>query len=328
VHRILLGNAVFEGENAVYLLGADADGPTTLVDVGANTPAVREDLEAGLADAGLALAAVDQVLLTHHHADHVGLAGAVQAASDATVSAHAADAPLIARDDDAWAAVEARHDALFDEWGMPDDARADLRAFLDGHDVRGDPADVTPFDDGAAFDAGETDLEAVHLPGHAAGLVGFAADLDGERVLFSGDAVLPHYTPNVGGADVRVDDAIAQYADSLVRVVEGDYDRIYPGHRDPIDDPSGRALDILAHHRDRTRNVVDALRDLGTADAWTVSAHLFGDLEHIHILHGPGEAWAHLEHLADAGIVEKVAEGYRLVETEPDVAGLFPEPVR
>ena len=55
-----------------------------------------------------------------------------------------------------------------------------------------------------------------------------------------------------------------------------------------------------------------------------MSAHLFGDLSAIHILHGPGEAYAHLDHLAAHGIVERTNEGYRIVESDPALDGLFP----
>ncbi|NIS34090.1 MAG: MBL fold metallo-hydrolase, partial [Actinobacteria bacterium] len=60
-------------------------------------------------------------------------------------------------------------------------------------------------------------------------------------------------------------------------------------------DPAGRARTILEHHRDRTRRVIDALDERGPTDAWGVSEALFGDLEGVHIMHGPGEAWAHLD---------------------------------
>jgi hypothetical protein len=56
-----------------------------------------------------------------------------------------------------------------------------------------------------------------------------------------------------------------------------------------------------------------------------VSAALFGDLDEIHILHGPGEAYAHLAHLAAAGVVERRGRQYALT-TDPetvDVAELF-----
>lgn len=324
VHRIQLDNALFEGRNAIYLFGADRDGPTTLVDTGVATASVREALRDGLAAAGIAAEDLDRVLLTHYHADHAGLAGTLQAESDATVHVHRADAPMVAREEGSWQALRDRHLSAFEAWGMPDEERDELLAFLDAHDdIAGDPVDVEPFEDGATFEAGSTTLEAVHLPGHAMGLCGFEGEIDGETALLSGDALLPKYTPNVGGADVRAENPLAKYLDSLARIVDADYDRAYPGHRDPIEDPTERARTIHRHHRDRTERVIEVLREHGSADAWSVSAHLFGDLQNIHVLHGPGEAAAHLEHLAVHGLVERSEGQYRLVESDPDPAPLF-----
>jgi glyoxylase-like metal-dependent hydrolase (beta-lactamase superfamily II) len=322
VKRIQLGNTVFEGNNDVYVLDGD---PVTLVDTGIAVPDVEADLREGLAEFGIAFADVEQILLTHWHYDHSGLAGTIQAAGDATVRAHSADAPLVAGEEDAIRAARSYRKGLFDEWGIPADKREELQRYLDRDDVLvGRAADVTPFEDGDVFRAGDRDLEAVHLPGHAAGLCGYAFEGESGTEVFSGDAVLPKYTPNVGGADVRVEDPLATYADSLVRFAEREFARAWPGHRDPIDDPTGRALTILEHHRQRTRNVVDVLREHGPADAWTVSAHLFGELSEIHILHGPGEAYAHLDHLENAGAIERDGDEYRLLETDPDVDALFP----
>ena len=321
MERISLGNTVFEGENNVYLLDGDT---VALVDTGIATPDVRADLSEGLSAYGLSFADVDELFLTHWHHDHAGLAGAVQAESDATVYVHEADAPMVAGESDAVDRFHALQNRKFDEWGIPEDPRAELEAYLEHHgDLGGQPADVTVVDDGDTFELGGLTLTAVHLPGHAAGLTAYLVD-DGSEA-FVGDAILPKYTPNVGGADVRVDRPLERYVESLGRLVDLDLDRAYPGHRDPIDDPTGRALTILDHHRERTRRVVDVLAEHGPCDAWTVSAHLFGDLEEIHILHGPGEAYAHLDHLAAAGVVEHIDEGYALADPEVDVAALFPD---
>ncbi|GAB7010232.1 MBL fold metallo-hydrolase [Halorubrum trueperi] len=351
--RIQLGNTVFEGENDVYLL----DGETiALVDTGVALPDAREDLETGLAEYGVAFADVDAIALTHWHPDHAGLAGEIQAASDADVYVHEADAPLV---DGTETPLFADHDLqreTFDRWGMPADDRDRLTDFFASvsADLSGRPADVTPIADGDAIDAGGVGLEAVHLPGHTAGLTGFAfdprevpghepvggagsgADRDPNREptatggstapeeLFAGDALLPRYTPNVGGADVRVDRPLAAYARSLARIVDRDFDAAHPGHRERIDDPSRRAAEVLDHHRHRTRRVLSVLADDGPATAWEVSAALFGDLVDIHVLHGPGEAFAHLDHLADAGVVEPDGTAYHLVDPDPDVDALFP----
>ncbi|WP_144924074.1 MBL fold metallo-hydrolase [Halorubrum salsamenti] len=337
--RIQLGNTVFEGENDAYLL----DGETTaLVDTGVALPDVRAELEAGLAEHGVAFADVDAIALTHWHPDHAGLAGEIQAEGDADVYVHEADVSLVDGTESPLFLDRDLQRETFDRWGMPEPDRERLTAYFDAvsADLSGRPADVTTFADGDAIDAGGVALEAVHLPGHTAGLTGFAFDPreapDHEPVgsdrgragpgeeLFAGDALLPRYTPNVGGADVRVKGALAAYAESLARIVARDFDAAHPGHRERIDDPSRRAATILDHHRHRTRRVLDVLAGGGPATAWEVSAALFGELSEIHVLHGPGEAFAHLDHLADAGVVESDGTAYRLVDPEPDVDALFP----
>lgn len=334
--RITLGNEVFEGRNNSYVL---REGATVLVDTGAAIPSVEDDLTRGLADLGQSYADVDAIVLTHRHADHAGLAGAIQAESGATVYVHDDDSPLVEGDPAARAAERTRMREVFDEWGMPSEARAELESFFESTSgLDGDPVEVTPVRGGETVTVGDVSLEVVHLPGHTAGQVAYAFDGERGREAFVGDAILPKYTPNVGGADLLVDRPLERYVDSLLEIVDRDWERAWPGHRDPIDDPARRAAVILEHHRERTDRVLDVLREYGPADAWTVSAHLFGDLEEIHILHGPGEAYAHLDHLERAGLLEtmRLPAGddtdtdrnriqYRLLDADASADRLFPD---
>ncbi|MFC6835571.1 MBL fold metallo-hydrolase [Halomarina ordinaria] len=329
MRAISLGNTAFEGLNNAYLLEGEV---TTLLDTGVSTDETREQLRAGLADHGLGFEDIEQVLLTHFHADHAGLAGEIQEAGGAVVRVHEADRPLVEQDPDAEEALAARQQSLLDEWGMPADAQAELLDFLGNqHDISGRPATVETVEPGDIVLAGDRELEVVYLPGHTDGLCGYAFESDyrsfagasGDE-LFSGDALLPYYTPNVGGADVRVERPLERYLGTLSTLVERDYARAWPGHRGPIVDVAGRAADIVVHHRERTDRVLDVLDAHGPADAWTVSAHLFGDLRYIHILHGPGEAYAHLGHLEAAGVVDRNGREYEVVDRDADLDALFP----
>jgi glyoxylase-like metal-dependent hydrolase (beta-lactamase superfamily II) len=314
VHTIRLDNAVFEGDNVVYLLDPPA-GPTTLIDAGVATQPVRDGLEAGFDDAGVAIEDLDRILLTHWHSDHAGLAGDLQADSGAEVYVHEADAPLVDGSGfDAWQDERSR---FFERWGIPPEPLAELIDFLGKPDaLAGVDADVTTFTHGERFPLGpgsgpdgDADaLRAIHLPGHADGHAIYAYERRAEA--FVGDVILPKYTPNVGGADPRVDRPLPTYRSSLRWLAGTDLDRAWPGHRDPIDDPAGRAEEILTHHDERTERTRDALAAVGPATPWEVGAELFGDLENIHIMHGPGEAWAHLEALAETeGIERREADG-------------------
>jgi glyoxylase-like metal-dependent hydrolase (beta-lactamase superfamily II) len=326
--RITLGNEEFEGRNNAYVLVDEEQDELALIDTGVATDGIRADLRDGLAERGYEFADVDHVVLTHFHVDHAGLAGDIQDESGATVYVHEADAPLVEQEPNAVEAVEERRAELLDKWGVPEADQEELRAFLDvAYHLEGAPAETTPIEDGTVLEVGGVTLETIHAPGHAAGLccfeIGDGTADDGAEA-FVGDTILPVYTPNVGGADVRVDRPLEKYAEALRTIVDRDYDRIWPGHRDPIEEPTDRARTILEHHRERTENVLDVLDEHGPADAWTVSAHLFGDLEGIHIIHGPGEAYAHLDHLRHEGVVGYDDGEYSLEEGEADLEALVP----
>ncbi|ARS90094.1 MBL fold metallo-hydrolase [Natrarchaeobaculum aegyptiacum] len=312
MERISLSNGAFEGNNNAYLFAGGED--VVLVDTGDWMPATREQLEAEFDDRGVSFSDVDRIFLTHWHQDHTGLAGEIQAESGAEVYAHEADAPLIEGDEETWEAMRDTQETYFEEWGMPEAKQVELRERIVRNDEPIELPSVTPFEDGDTFTVNGTELTAVHTSGHAAGLCLFEFERDGNREILSGDALLPVYTPNVGGADVRVDRPLERYLRALQSIVDADYDRAWPGHRDPIDDPAARAAHIIHHHEERSYRVLDALDRLGPCDTWTVSDDLFGDLESIHILHGPGESYAHLEHLERDGTVVREGTEYRLAD--------------
>ncbi len=310
MRQLSLSNATFEGNSNAYLLEAGSE--TVLVDSGDSTDVSRDQLRSMLRDSGQTFADIDRILLTHWHGDHVGLAGEIQAAGGATVNVHTADAPLVRGDADAWDTLQASWRDYLETWGVPPGKREELYEYLPGREFVSTTPTVEPIADGARFRFGDTRLTARHAPGHAAGLCVYERDDD---VAFSGDALLPKYTPNVGGADVRVDRPLAKYLATLKSIVAADYDRVWPGHRDAIDSPTARAREIIHHHEERSLRVLEALATHGPCETWQVSDHLFGALEAIHILHGPGESYAHLEHLSHTGAVYCEGTEYDLTDT-------------
>ncbi|SDJ42870.1 Glyoxylase, beta-lactamase superfamily II [Halovenus aranensis] len=317
MERIALTNKTFEGNNNAYLF---ADGSeTVLVDTGDRLPGTYDQLESQLDDHGVAVGDVDRIFLSHWHGDHRGLAGPIQNESGATVYVHEADAPLVGGDEAAWEAMVDTQTDYFDRWGMPDAKQDAVMEVLDSVAWQDEPPDVTTMADGDTFQVNETTLNVVHAPGHSVGLCLFELDdgTEGTDVL-SSDALLPKYTPNVGGADVRVERPLDQYVDTLRAIASADYDRAWPGHRSVIDDPTDRAEYIIDHHEERSYRVLDALRRHGPCDTWTVSDDLFGELHSIHILHGPGESYAHLEHLEREGYIHRDGTEYQLADGVAD----------
>ena len=309
--RISLSNTAFEGNNNVYLF--DEGSKTVLVDTGDHSEETKQQLLAALATHDLGFADIDQIILTHWHHDHVGLAGYIQQASGAPIHVHEADAALVRRDKPTWMKLWEDMEAYYDEWGIPQEKQDALGEAIIRERAFDTPLEVRGFADGDQFTINDTTLRAVHVSGHAEGLCVFEIhDETDSREILSSDALLPEYTPNVGGADLRVDRPLQRYLEALQHIIDAGYTKAWPGHRDPIDDPAGRAQYIIHHHEQRAWRVLDALQRLGPSDVWTVSADLFGTLDGIHILHGPGEAYAHLTHLVEAGDVLHEESVYRI----------------
>jgi len=111
---------------------------------------------------------------------------------------------------------------------MPAEEQRTLDEWLSEHETESEAPSVETFEDGDTFSFNGHELTVAHRPGHAAGLCLFECDLDGRRDVFCGDAVPPVYTPNVGGADVRVEQPLPKFLRSLQQIVDADYDRAGP----------------------------------------------------------------------------------------------------
>ncbi len=321
MHRISLDNEEFEGNNTVYLL--DSGDGIGLIDTGIATTQTRADLQEGLVDAGYSFDSIDTIVLTHWHPDHSGLAGEIQQASGATVYVHEADTELARGDQDALDAYAALQRDRFERWGIPEGKLTEILDFLSSWEhVRGAPAEVHTVSDGDRIQIGDTSLTVRHAPGHTDGSA--LLELDNDDVAFVGDTVLPVYTPNIGGADARVERPLATYLETLTSIASAGYDRLLPGHRSAIEHPAARAVEIIEHHHHRTERVLQVLEEHGPADPWTVSAHLFGDLHAVHIMHGPGEASAHLEHLHDHGVIDLEGGEYGPPTDDVSAADVLP----
>lgn len=323
--RIPIRNPAFEMEgvnNAYLVLSGDA---VAIVDGGVPDPVTRREIEDALAARDLAVEDVDHVFLTHWHPDHAGAAAFVQERSGAAVHVHEADAPLVEGDPAAYEDLTAAYMAAFDAWGMPPRAY-DAVAAGPGRDPEerrdaGGPVAVQPFVGGETFEIGDLAVRAVHAPGHTAGETVFAV-CDGRREAFTGDALLPEYTPNVGGADPRLDDALERHLDTLSRIADGAYERALPGHREPIDAPEARAAEVIRHHRIRAAEIVALLEAEGPLGTWEVTVSLFDELRGHHTFLAAGETDAHLAYLTRAGILAETEDGYRTTGVE-GLDGLF-----
>ncbi|MFQ5741160.1 MAG: MBL fold metallo-hydrolase [Acidobacteriota bacterium] len=307
IYRIAVPNPYFESDVNVWII---AGRPLTMIDTGIGTPEALRALEEGLQKHGFHLEEVEQVILTHKHPDHMGLAKVVGERSGASVFVHQEDWPDVTH------FQERREHFLrvtlerLKDWGAPESEVDALKQALTlaGGLARSAPAE--PLREGQRLVAGEGEIEVLHMPGHTQGSI----CLRYHDFLFSGDHLLPDYTPNVGAGDLERSGMLGRFLDSLSRLLSLQDGQllVLPGHGQSIQDPVSRIQHILQHHRERDQAILDALRTGPPRSVYEIAQALFGQLKSFHIVLGAGEVNAHLELLEEKGLVFRSRRGYVL----------------
>ncbi len=256
----------------VYALELEGGG-VALVDAGWDTDEAWTSLTDGLAVAGGSIDDVRAVLVTHIHPDHYGLAGRVREASGAWIGLHPADAVML----------ESRY-------GNTDQLLAEMTHFLADSGV---PADKLPdlafasmvvksmvtmaepdmlFEDGKEIELPGWNLRTIWTPGHSPGHVCFySAD---QRLLLSGDHVLPRITPNISVHTQQFPNPLGDYLESLLKVQNLGTEEVLPGHEYRFADLGARLEEIIRHHADRLDEIEQVLRDRPGSTAWDITVRL------------------------------------------------------
>lgn len=293
----------------------------TIVDPGPNSEESWAGVTAALADADLAVDDVEQVIITHPHPDHFGLASRIREAGDDVLASPIA-AAIMADFEGHFEYEREFFGDYFRRCGLPQ-STADTVTDLPQTFLNYAPSVETDrqLESGDVVTVAGTDLAVTETMGHAASELIFSYETASERRAIVGDHVLPKITPNPqlqappshGGKRPR---PLPHYNRSLDRLAEEPYDRMLPGHREEITDPPGRIAEIRESHEERTENVI-ALVD-GPTTAFDVMDGLFPDLPATEIFQGMSEALGHLDVLEDRGRVERQETDDRIVYERSD----------
>jgi len=249
----------------LYALGK---GPITLIDTCLKAPGALEYVSAALHEAGLDIANVDRIIITHGHMDHFGLANAIRKATGHPVECfiHAQDRWQISSENFGKEMWSEEANALMAMAGMPLEEKEKVKKRFAGFRELGDPLDqVSVFEDGTAFEGDGYHLKVIHTPGHTPGSCCIYEV--GQKILFSGDTLIKHITPNplmVIKRNKLLDPgykSLKAYSRSLDRLAGLDVKYVFTGHGEYIKDLPGLISTYKRHHRERMELVWKALHN-------------------------------------------------------------------
>lgn len=117
------------------------------------------------------------------------------------------------------------------------------------------PGVQRPLADDEVVEVGGLHLRALHTPGHTPEHHCYL--LEEARTIFCGDLMAGSGTVIVGGGEGE----LAQYLDSLRRLLGLAPDRILPGHGPAMDDPAAKIREYLDHRQLRENQILSVLSD-------------------------------------------------------------------
>jgi glyoxylase-like metal-dependent hydrolase (beta-lactamase superfamily II) len=282
-----------------------------LVDTGWNTEESFEEIQKSLKEAGTSIKGISQILVTHIHPDHYGMAGRIQKLSGAIIYLHEIENTAI---DSRYVNMEellGQNAQWLSRNGVPTEETGDIRdASLDIVDLVVPAKPDVILHGGETITTGEFTFKVIWTPGHSPGHVClYEPD---KKILLSGDHILPTITPNIGRHPQSAENPLATYLESLQEIRQLDIKLVLPGHDEPFTGLAARIDEMMLHHEQRNQEILAAVSerprtafDIAEYVTWGTDAN-WRDLPPIHRRMAIFETIAHLEYMTGKGRAEKI----------------------
>jgi glyoxylase-like metal-dependent hydrolase (beta-lactamase superfamily II) len=298
-----------------------------MVDTGWDTREAFDALEKQTKEIGIGFEDISQIIITHFHADHFGLAGRLKQLSGATVALH-----------------QAEKDFIYSRYINMDSLLAEMAQWLRLHGVPerklprlqkaslGVRKFVLPASPEIALKGGEKiphgsfNFEVLWTPGHSPGHICLYEPR--ERILLSGDHILPTIFPNVGLHPQSGDNPLGDYLHSLEAIEQLEVDLILPAHEHVFTGLRQRVKELYRHHEERRAAIINVLKE-GAKTAYEVSLKIpwiingvtmsFEELSPLDKRLAVISALAHLEPLRAEGKAERFLQDGIMFYNAPGV---------
>ncbi|MEN6472958.1 MAG: MBL fold metallo-hydrolase [Syntrophaceae bacterium] len=288
----------------VFMLG---NGPLTLIDTGPKFPGSFESLERQLKSIGFAWRDVERILITHGHIDHFGLVATIRQAAGHNIPCyiHTDDRWRLSRgfiEQDMWSEEAEKFSAFA---GIPAPTVEQMKRRSGFFKVLCDPVDdALPMQDGDVFRGSDFELKLIHTPGHSPGSCCLFEQKT--SVLFSGDTLIKHITPNPFHETnrSRLSDptykSLKAFRRSLHILEQLPVSATFPAHGEYVPDLKALIEGYRSHHNQRSAQIRQDLMG-SPLTLHELVRKVFPNIKDAEVFLGVSEVFVHLELLLEGG---------------------------
>jgi len=260
--------------------------PLTLIDTGPKTSTSLATIQKELQSMSYEMSDIEQILITHGHLDHIGLAAQFVREREHR-HGDSTDVWIHQRDANALIDYE-KHAGIYLESfvrlvttsGVPEKETQNLdpKRLIEYYmSIREPVPRAHTFEDKASFKTGIGEITAIWVPGHSSGSVCYVCDE--QKVFFSGDHILGDISSNPSiSFDSSERIGMLTYLESLNRISCIDGYTALPGHRQPIFDVKSRIKALHAEYDEKFQKAADSLTS-NPQTVYEISRIIYGDYD-------------------------------------------------
>jgi glyoxylase-like metal-dependent hydrolase (beta-lactamase superfamily II) len=316
--RLPLPNTSLDSVNVYIIEGTSGN---LMIDTGWNTPECFNALAQEMKNSGFAMKDITDIVITHVHPDHFGLAGKIAELSGAKIMVEGIESSLL---DSRYIHPEdlvRKMSAFLKANGVPD---WELKMLAEASfNIRNNVLPVnsiTALKHGDKVSMDPFEFQVLLTPGHSPGHICLYEP--NKKYLFSGDHVLAEVVPNVSYHPQSGENPLGDYVNSLNSLAELEVSFVFPGHGSVFSGLAPKIDDIMHLHRDRMRGIQKVMGvemksgyDVAKNIPWIVNGEpvQYDKLEPIDRRLALLETLAHLQFMAAEKQGKKITDGEKTV---------------
>ncbi len=287
----------------------------TLVDTGPRTPEAKQALLTQLQSHDLTFEDIDQVVITHHHPDHIGLVGMLKSKGK-KVLGHWKNDRWLQMSDSFLREHETFMTGIYLEAGVSDeyfDHVRDTRSYL----AYTDPAQCDVHLSEGDEIAGCPGWIVMETPGHAQSHISLLHEES--RTMIAGDHLIKHISSNplleppyVKGTERPK--PLLQQRNSYQKTLEAHVAHVYTGHGVPIVNPDELIKERLIKQEERSAKVASFLKT-EPLTGFEVCQKLFPGIYKKQTGLTLSETIGHLDYLESENVITKLKNGNKMLYT-------------